>query len=500
VVGGVAAGVAGVVALGAWGAYALLGGGGAQPAEAVPDDALFYASLDLDPSASQKIEAIQILKKFPALEDRLDLSAQDDLREYVFTKAFDEAGCAELEYSDDVEPWIGDRVALAALPGENGGDPTPLVVLQVQDSEGASAGIEPIAECFELGDEFGHATFGGYLLLSDSQGHAESAAADAEAGSLAEDDAFVRWTEEAGDPGIVTAYAAPGAPDAFFDQKARWGDSAAVPGEARELYADFEGGALVLRFRDGAVEAEWAGKGLPAGASAPGGATAASAAGDLPGSTAAAVSVSLADGWLEKYLDSMSGLLSEGPGVGGEDALDALEARTGLSVPEDVETLLGDNVSIALDSDFDPAALESSEDPTLLPAGVRVVGDADAIMAVVDKLRQRLGPQADALVVERGDGVVAFGLNQAYVERLVEPGSLGNEAAFEDVVPEPDKASSLVYVDFDAGEGWLESVADVLSDGDPEARENVAPLDALGMSAWRDGDEVDHGRLRLTTN
>ena len=55
-------------------------------------------------------------------------------------------------------------------------------------------------------------------------------------------------------------------------------------------------------------------------------------------------------------------------------------------------------------------------------------------------------------------------------------------------------------MNFDAGNGWAEQLADLLSDGDPEAKQNIAPLDALGISGWVDGDDVQHGLLRLTTD
>lgn len=67
-------------------------------------------------------------------------------------------------------------------------------------------------------------------------------------------------------------------------------------------------------------------------------------------------------------------------------------------------------------------------------------------------------------------------------------------------MPEADRAGSVLFVSFDAGDGWAEQVADLVSDGDPEVRRNVAPLDALGVSGWVGDDEVQHGLVRLTTD
>ena len=96
-------------------------------------------------------------------------------------------------------------------------------------------------------------------------------------------------------------------------------------------------------------------------------------------------------------------------------------------------------------------------------------------------------------------GQVAVGLSQAYVDSLLKKGNLSSVAAFDAVVPQADRATGSLYVNFDAGDGWAEQLADTLSDGDAEARSNIAPLDALGLSGWSDGD-VEHGLLRLTTD
>ena len=69
VIGGAVAAVA-VAGGAAWAATSFLGQG-AQPAEALPAATLGYASVDLDPSGSQKVEALQVLRKFPAIKEEL---------------------------------------------------------------------------------------------------------------------------------------------------------------------------------------------------------------------------------------------------------------------------------------------------------------------------------------------------------------------------------------------------------------------------------------------
>ena len=104
---------AGVIGAGAWAATSFFATG-AQPAEALPASTVAYASLDLDPSGGQKIEAIQTLRKFPAFNDELDLDTDDDLRETVFNEFFGADVCERVDYDDDIEPWLGSRAAVAA--------------------------------------------------------------------------------------------------------------------------------------------------------------------------------------------------------------------------------------------------------------------------------------------------------------------------------------------------------------------------------------------------
>src|SRR3954471_3835205 len=121
------ASVAVVLALGA-GAYAMvqLLSGGSSPASAVPADAIGYVSVDLDPSASQKIEAIKILRKFPALKDEIKMGSRDDIRRRLFEEIRKDGTCKSLDYDDDISPWIGERVGVAAVP-EADHKITPLV-------------------------------------------------------------------------------------------------------------------------------------------------------------------------------------------------------------------------------------------------------------------------------------------------------------------------------------------------------------------------------------
>lgn len=499
---GVAAATLAAVGAGAYGVAQLMSGG-SSPASAVPAGAIGYLSLDLDPSAAQKIEAVTILRKFPSLRSQLKIGSRDDLRKTIFEQIQKDGDCKSLSYADDVEPWIGDRVAVAAVPGRSDRI-MPLVALQVTDGDRAKSGVRALQKCAGEGDSLGVATSGDYLLLSQKQADADAMAASAGSAALADDAGFKTWTDRTGDPGIVTMYAAQGAADAVVKaSKAHSGSSGSepAPGDAastKQIQAaldGFEGAAGVVRFKDGAVEAEFTSKGLDKGAAG----TDAGRGPDvttLPATTAAVLSVALPEGWLDDSVSSLRSAL----GDDFDSSLAQAERQTGLQLPEDIETLFGRGVSVSVDSSADLQGLESSPDASELPAGIRITGDADKITAVIDMLKAAAGPQADAVQVRSKGDLVTVGLDKAYVAKLLEDGDLGGSTSFTKVVPDAARASVVVYVDFDAGNGWAEQLADLASDGDATVKADVKPLDAFGVSSWQDSDRVQHGLLRLTTD
>ncbi len=530
VVGAAALGLVGAAA-GGWAAAQLLGGG-EIPATAVPAIAVGYVALDLDPTAAQKVEALRIAKKFPALAEQLDLGVRDDLRRWLFDERFAEVGCG-LDYDDDVAPWIGDRMALAAVPGDDGAV-APLLVAQVADRDAARDTVAAIDTCARAaresigGEEAGGrpdgplperstgvAFVGDYVLVAEDQEDADAFAAAAQAAPLAEDPAFAEWMDAVGEPGVVTAYVAKDAPRLLTGTVSRMqedlvdelpGGLAGGPGgatgsfgqapplgamaeQSRELWKDFDGMAAVVRFADGALELEAVGRGLPGGVAA----GTAPTLSDLPASTAAAFTFSLTDGWFEDLADGLYGVFSAGETQ--EEFWAGMEAGTGLDLPEDVERLLGDGLSLSVDSSLDPevAAPGSGQLPSV-PVALRIAGDTAEIRTVLDRVLALAGPVADQVVVEETEGQVTVGTDRGYVDRVLTEGGLADEEAFSAVVPEADRATSALFVGFDTA-GW----ATRLAGDDAEARANLEPLDALGISAWRDGD-LQRGLLRLTTD
>lgn len=538
-VGAIVAGGA-VVAGGAWAATSFFATG-AQPAEALPASTVAYVSVDLDPSGGQKIEAIKTLRKFPGFTDEVDLQADEDLRERLFEEITSSGECEGLDYASDVEPWLGSRAAMAVIDlGED--EPTPVGVVQTTDGGKAEEGLATLVDTCggsdEEGDVGGWVVEGDWIVLAETKDIAQQVVDAADGSTLAADSSFQQWTGEAGDDGFMSMYVGKGvtkyvedlagagmmgmpgsmlapAPDAMgsFDEacfenatpeemEACFESSSddtteptqEVPEELQQMINDFDGAAATVRFDDGAVEVEYAMSNYNADMTrymaSEEGVDMISA---LPEDTVAAFGFALEEGWAQAMLDYVKTLAPD-ESASIDDQLAQFESETGLAFPEDIETLLGDGVTVSMGSGLDPDAVANGG-PGEVPVGIRIDGDADEIQAVLDKIAAQAGPEmAEFMQVSEGDGYAVLALQDDYRSALESEGSLGDSATYSEVV-EADEAQSVLFVNFNADDDWLVRLA-----GDmPEVSENLEPLAALGVSGWVD-DEVVHGLVKLTTD
>ncbi|WP_197026053.1 DUF3352 domain-containing protein [Nocardioides sp. URHA0020] len=498
-------GAIGAVAVGgvAWAAWSFFATG-AQPAEALPGSTLAYASIDLDPNGGQKIEALRTLQKFPGFKDEVGIDTDDDIREWIFEQIQQESGCKDLDYGDDIEPWLGDRFAVAAVDtGKDG--PAPVVVVQVSDDDKADQGLTKLLECGGGdSDAAAWAISDGWALIGESQQVVDGIADDADDSSLADDDDFQKWTGAAGDTGIVSMYAAPEAGTVLADQlSSGLGDlsglsdlgdeAAAAPDDMTAALKDFKGAAATVRFDDGGLELEVAADPAATGRAITAGDAGAQAVSTLPDDTAAAIGLSFADGWAKDLVEQ----IAKATGESADDLLAQAEDELGLDLPDDVETLVGDSMAIAVDAGFDPSSFAAGEsDGGATGVGVKIVGDADGIEGVLSRLQDAAGGADGGVLDHDSDGgAVAVGPDPLYRKQLLEDGGLGDSATFRKVVEHADDAAAVVYLDFDAGDDWLVELAG----DDAEVRDNLEPLDALGMSAWVD-DDTAHTVLKITTD
>ena len=127
----------------------------------------------------------------------------------------------------------------------------------------------------------------------------------------------------------------------------------------------------------------------------------------------------------------------------------------GLDLPGDAETLAGDSVALALGTDFDPETFFNSGDGSDIP-----VAGEDQGRPRGDRRRPRQAPRSGgpggepARAATPTATLIAIGPNADYRPRSWRTAASGDTAVFKDVVREADKASAVLFVNFDAGDGW----------------------------------------------
>ena len=378
-------------------------GSGDQPAEALPANSIAYAAVDLDPSAAQKVDAIRFLNTFPQFKDLADLDAErDDIRKELLADALDGADCPGVSYAKTIEPWLGNKIGIAAVPSDGGEpDPDPVIAVEVTDEDAAADGLAELNDCGAAGEQIGFVINDGYALLAETKAIAEGAADDAASGTLADDDEFKADMDALGEQGIATGWMDVGG---FLEEFAA--DAALDPAQADVLADTGQRMAATVRFDSDAVElatvAGFDGIDLPEADAG------SNEIVDLPESTAFALSVSGGSEYLAAGWDQM--LDAEQRRCAGEVAGSTSRTRPGSSVPDDLETLLGDNLLFAVGSEGLSVGAVQSGDLGSVDAGLRFTGDPAALQDLygraVSTLEETFGIQMPVTPVEFDDGLV----------------------------------------------------------------------------------------------
>ena len=490
--------VVAVLGGGAWAAAYVLGGHGPQPEDVLPASTLAEISVDMDPSASQKVAAYETLRKFPALKDKLGASGSEDPRRAVFDQLVKDTGCAGVDFDKDVKPWLGERAALAAvdLAGKN---PSPALAVQVSDEQQAKAGIQRLVDCGHPGPDFGYVFADGYAVVSDSTAHARTIATAGRQSPLSADKAFTSAQQQVGARGVVNFYVASRAAGYLTERLSQLTGDQVSSGDldaVKKQLSHFRGLSGTVRFADGGVELTAIGRtDKPTPTSGKGGAAVA----QLPSDTALAFGFAAPRDYASRLVDQVSRASGEGPA----QFTAQLETMTGLRLPQDVQTLLGQAVTFSVGGEVPD--LHAVRGPADLPLGATITGDTGKIQDVIHKVEERQGVTLDQLGVAESakDGRVALASSRSYAAMLATGGNLGQSDTFRQVVPEAGRSAGVFYLDFDSK--WVPALLKMADDsGAPAAqvqkvRANLAPLRGLGVSSWTDGD-TGHVLVKLSTD
>ncbi|HEX5620648.1 MAG TPA: DUF3352 domain-containing protein [Solirubrobacteraceae bacterium] len=110
--------------------------GDADPASAVPANAMLYAEAVIQPEGDLREDALAATGKVLNTDD-----PEGKLREFI-DKAFAESGDADLDYDKDIKPWLGERAALwLSTRLDDEGDPSGAAVIDVTSGDDAMGAI-----------------------------------------------------------------------------------------------------------------------------------------------------------------------------------------------------------------------------------------------------------------------------------------------------------------------------------------------------------------------
>ena len=506
------AAVASVLILGgvSFGAYSFLNAGSDQPAEAIPANAVAYARIDLDPSAGQKVNLLNLLDRFPEFEESTGISSdRQDLRKLVIEGMLEDSGC-ELTYEDDFEPWVGNRAGFAAVPV--GDTVTAVISIQVEDEAAAERAVEAIEQCGVQSDDMFGGMSGssgqmtsteeyveesaysseltteeegssgqpgvdfvdGYMVLTEKE-HLSAVMDGLAEESLSDNEAFQEDMDTLGEQGLVSYWM-------DVDGLSKIPEFAAQMDEdAAGIYDGYHSAFGALRAGDDYIEVfnsartdeELTDKRTPVA--------------ELPESTMVAASLAGGGDVVNRYWADVEDFMNSASGGYAEEELESFQDETGLSIPDDLITLFGDSVTMSMTPDgLDPA----TQDPSQVDVGARFVTDKQALeelVTQVEELAAQQGAEFDLITSETDDGLVVAS-NQEYADEIAGGGDLGDSETFQTAVPNADDSLGVFYVDLNKAHEVAERFDGEESD---EAVRYLEPLEAFGFSVVQEDGHVD---------
>lgn len=499
---GLGIGAVALVGGGTAAAMMFLGGGGEQPDSVMPDTVAAYARVDMDPEAGQKVAAVRFFRGLdPEVTERLE---SGEWREWAWEQATKNAEePLPLDFEQDIEPWLGDRLGIGMLPpAAEGEEPQAIVALQVKDGDAALAAMDKLkAEGEGEGDAPEYYIDGDYLVLV-GEGQADAVRAAADAGSLADLDTYSSDMDDLGDEGIASYWYDMEALMAFaggaemVDNAAELGApamasdlSSALTEEQLEMVKGR--GAGSVRLSADAIEVYGIARGTEANGFtlAPTG-DSPRIVNELPADTVAAFS--LENG--SALVDSVWAAVTEMDPEGTQQMVDEA-AAAGFNLPEDIKAVLGDSMSLSVGPGLVEAFNSMPGTDTGMPAlpiAYRVHSDGNRLSTLLADA----GLPPTALAQRTDESVLTLGLHQPYVDGVAAADEqLGDKASYKAAVADIDNAASVFYVDVNEFEKHYLPLVE-----DQKARDALQTLGAVGYSAVVTEDNESHYTLRFVAD
>lgn len=481
--GGVAA--AALIGGGVYAAMAM-GGGGDQPDSVLPGTAAAYVQVDLDPKAGQKVTAVRF---FQGLEPEVKESIDRDWRAWVWEQLEKDGDVpSDIDYAEDVEPWLGDRAGVALLPTGEGEEPIAAIALQVKDGQAALDFLDGLDA--EAKEDLAYYLESDYVVLTQKD-TLETVKAAAEAGTLDDNEMFASDMDDLGEAGIVSVWAdaeqlADIDPSALDPDLAMTEEALDLP-EQPEVAGRMAG---TLRFAEDAIEFHGISRDVT-GVATPGAGSADRLVGELPADTAAALSIENGAEMVQATWDYYQELYPDEVDEVAQQASDA-----GFTLPDDLKTLLGDSMVLSVGPGivdaFSAMAPTDSGVPEL-PVGYRVTTDTQQLQTLLNDN----GVGAGVLALREDNGTLTLGTHQAHVDALADGtgDTLGASDLFTRAVADADDSAFTLFVNVNPFEQYyLPQVTEA------DAREALELLGAVGMSSTNEGEGDGTFTLRLVTD
>ncbi len=462
----VGAGVAAVVVLGAAGgayAYSALASHGTQPETVVPATAVAFAKLDLDPAADQKIAVFQLTRKFPDLAK--SFTDKNKVKDASLAKLFSEKP-GGLNYDHDIKPWLGSRIAVAYVPdAANPAGADTVLVAGYTDEAKMKASLARYQAT--AAQKVGYTTRKGYVLISDTQAHADAVASADNAGTLSSTNTYRSDTRALRGNQIAVAWVDVAAVAKLAAKRLPTSSASSIGA----LTAMGGGGRIAMGIHADSSYVELSGAtfGTAKTATVP----AARSISALPADTAGALEISGLSGQQTKSWSKLP--------QAQQDEINRQFDGLGLHLPEDFSALLGSDITVS-------AGPRTGAGTTPVAAQVVTDGGARAVSILrtfIDGFN-RYGRQSGAgqsgggslpvtvLATSKG---YAIANDPTYVKSLQTPSSatLGSTSLFKDAVPHADGAQIVGFLNV----GSLLNAPGVTD----EDRRTLSHIGAVGLSA-----------------
>ncbi len=455
---------------------------GPDASAAMPANTTAFVGVNLDPNASQKVAMLQFLLHFDAFKNASDVtSSAEDVRKRLIEQALSSALCQGVSYDADFAPWLGSAIGVGVV-GERSSSDDAVVAIKVDDQSKATAALTKIRTCAastsDSTDNFGFAFEHGFVLLASSQDQATAFAQAADQQSLADTASFKSDMGALGERGVATMWA----DLSVLTNLAGRTNPLGTGSQPNVPIAHGSRIALTFRFQDNV--AEIAAVGTSDAIPAP--TTISNQVGKLPADTSMAFSLSGGKKWVATGWDKLTRSLSP---TDVDQLVTKVSEQSGLQLPGDLETLLGDNVLFAGSvQGLDP---NQNPQPSDIRAGVRFTTDLTAFnemwSRVQPKIEASMNGNPSPLVKEDFGTGTAISLNGDYSDELAHPnGTLGASRAFTDAVgPNWQSSTVLMYVNI---HDFTQVFHSQIEQSAPNQVSDIDQLQSFALTGSQDGN------------